>query len=274
MPITQRLGKIDAANLQDSLKPGSGASGNSVDQQSQDTLFALGKVKAKDGDLSTTAALAEIVAEVTTGLHKSVDWANSKLQSIKLLLDPENQINASIALTDISKLESALQSQPSEPTLPGRTVSSTNKSKNSKKADAPPQTVEQMMISGLTTLSKTDQKHNIFAVVLPDQKAPFCFVMSRGAFIKKITTLAISNGVLQGMHIEKPSEVLGFSQIPLNISQQLASLPQNLLSVKVNYLTGQNNLLTQQADLLKAQAALINAQAALAAAKSSASPTP
>lgn len=115
-------------------------------------------------------------------------------------------------------------------------------------------------------------------MILPDKNAPFCFVVSRGAFIKKTTTLTITDGVLQGIHIEKPSEIAGLVKIPLDISQKIADLPKGLLSARVDYVTSENNLLTQQAAVLEGQAKVIKAQQALEALRKSvpgeATPTP
>ncbi len=69
------------------------------------------------------------------------------------------------------------------------------------------------------------------------------------------------------MHIDKPSEILGFSQIPLEVSQKLVDLPKGLLSVKVDHLTSENSLIKQQSDLYNGQAQLLQAKAALEAAQ-------
>ena len=113
-------------------------------------------------------------------------------------------------------------------------------------------------------------KRRIFSVILPDKDAPFCFVVSRGAFIKKTTSLTIANGVLQAIHIEKPSEIAGFVKIPLNLSQQIADLPKGIIGAKVDVVTSENNLVTQQANLLSAQAKLIKAQQDLQTAQQAA----
>jgi hypothetical protein len=111
------------------------------------------------------------------------------------------------------------------------------------------------------------RKTRIFSVVLPDKHAPFHYVLSRGAFIKKTTSLTITDGILQGIHIEKPSEIAGFVKIPLDISQKIADLPKGLLTARVEYVTAENNLISQQASLLAAQAKLIKAQQDLKAAE-------
>jgi hypothetical protein len=101
-----------------------------------------------------------------------------------------------------------------------------------------------------------------FVVSLPDPTRPFAFNISRGAFVmNKQTNLTIANGMLMNVSINKPSEIEGLTEIPLNIAQALAGIPSGILTLRTQNLTAQNGIVTQQTNLVNGQTALKNAQA-------------
>jgi hypothetical protein len=100
-------------------------------------------------------------------------------------------------------------------------------------------------------------------VVVPDATRPFPYPVSRGAFVKKVTNLTITSGVLTGVHIDKPSELVGATKIPLDISKQIADIPKGILSVQVSQTQQEANLVQQQTAVVQQQAALAKAKAQL-----------
>jgi hypothetical protein len=103
-------------------------------------------------------------------------------------------------------------------------------------------------------------KDHVITVVLPDKSAPFVFNVSRGAFIKKITSLDINNGMLQGFHIEKPSEAQGLTQSLVAVTGTLASLPSNVLGAKLTLITSKGSVIEQQTKVLNDEVANLQAQ--------------
>jgi hypothetical protein len=112
-----------------------------------------------------------------------------------------------------------------------------------------------------------------FSLNLPDPDQPFCLPVSRGAFIKKTTNLTITQGVLTTFHVDKPSELAGFTGVLLGIAQRIADIPKGILAVQVNQAQQKTNLTQDQASLVEAQAQLVKAKADLKKAQEQAART-
>lgn len=104
------------------------------------------------------------------------------------------------------------------------------------------------------------------------------FSFSRAAFVKKGIALAFADGELLGTHIQKPSEVKAFVDIPKNITEDVANAFPTLIKIsdtrasrdisrqmqdqilETERLKAQAALLTQQHALLDAQLKVLNAR--------------
>lgn len=93
-------------------------------------------------------------------------------------------------------------------------------------------------------------------VLLPNQAQVMSLPVTRAAFVKKVTTLGFDHGILTEVHIAKPSEVLGFLEIPLGIAKAIVDIPAELIKLRID--TTKSNT-----DLLEAQKAEIEARRAL-----------
>ncbi|EDY16932.1 hypothetical protein CfE428DRAFT_5561 [Chthoniobacter flavus Ellin428] len=108
---------------------------------------------------------------------------------------------------------------------------------------------------------------------VPDPAKPFSFNIPRSAFVTRTTTLTIENGMLLGFSHNKPSEVEGFTTIPLTLSEKLAGLPKALWDSKNTSIQGNDTAVKSQTQLVNDQQALTQA-IQNAAGKAKATPKP
>ena len=97
-------------------------------------------------------------------------------------------------------------------------------------------------------------------LLLPDGAPKICMPIERSAFVKKVTNLTFDKGVLTEVHIEKPSEVLGFMDIPVSIAKAIASIPAELVQIKINYSNKEKDLTNARRAELEAKKALLDYQ--------------
>lgn len=94
-------------------------------------------------------------------------------------------------------------------------------------------------------------------VYLPNEAPMFTIDIKRRAFVENKHSLTFTNGMLTEIAWTKPSEALGFVNIPLDIAKAIVAIPGELLSVKVNSATSETNLLNAQRNLLEAKDQLL-----------------
>ena len=105
------------------------------------------------------------------------------------------------------------------------------------------------------------------SVILPSDDEMFAFRQNRGFLITKQDKLVVQNGMLFGVTIDKPSEVLAASSIPLTITQEIVSSLEGIVSIKVSQAQSDTTLLQQQVAQTQAQIDLLEKQRALEAAR-------
>lgn len=90
---------------------------------------------------------------------------------------------------------------------------------------------------------------------------------NRGVFVKKRVDFAVTDGVLTGIEVDKPSELLAIVSLPVDILKAIAAIPGEILTVKIKQLSDEKGLTAAQVELLKAQIDLIKQRQALADAQ-------
>jgi hypothetical protein len=84
-----------------------------------------------------------------------------------------------------------------------------------------------------TAAAPTISRSATFIKAVPNPDRVFSFNISRSAFVQnKKIDLTITNGLLTKVTLNKPSEVEGFSEIPLDLSKKLLELPKDLLTIR------------------------------------------
>ncbi|TXH34051.1 MAG: hypothetical protein E6Q98_19960 [Rhodospirillaceae bacterium] len=91
--------------------------------------------------------------------------------------------------------------------------------------------------------------------------------MSRSVLVEKKVNLAVADGVLQSIIVDKPSTVLAAASIPIDIAKAFASIPSAALQFKIENINAEKGVTEAQAAKLKAEIELIKAKEDLEAAK-------
>ena len=86
---------------------------------------------------------------------------------------------------------------------------------------------------------------------------------NRTAFVKKRVDLIVSDGVLTGIDVDKPSELLAGISIPVEVLKTIASIPGEILSLKVKGMEAEKSLTTGEAEIIKQQVEIIKQRQAL-----------
>jgi hypothetical protein len=90
--------------------------------------------------------------------------------------------------------------------------------------------------------------------------APQFLPIDRSAFVKRDTTITLAEGFPTKITTLKPSEVVGFMSIPLDIITAIVAAPGQLLTVKVEQARGEQGLLREQQAVVQEQNALLQNQ--------------
>jgi len=109
-------------------------------------------------------------------------------------------------------------------------------------------------------------------VMVADPLKTFVVDNSRTAFVSKTVKMTVSDGVLTGIDVDKPSELLAAITIPVEVLKVIASIPGELLTIKVNQISNEKNLSSAQVEMLKLQIDLIKQKQALLDAQAGTTP--
>lgn len=94
---------------------------------------------------------------------------------------------------------------------------------------------------------------NTRVVELPNRAALIALDIRRAFFVKKVHEIEFDeSGFLTKLRVEKPSELLAVSQLPLSVIDAIAAG----LTLRVDFLNTQKNLAQKEAELIKAQASV------------------
>jgi len=72
--------------------------------------------------------------------------------------------------------------------------------------------------------------------------------------------LSFTNGVLTKIDLTRPSEILAFAKIPVELVKAIAGLPMDLINFKVENVTANTNYLQAEINAIKAQQTLLGLQ--------------
>jgi hypothetical protein len=110
--------------------------------------------------------------------------------------------------------------------------------------------------------STVDHHTERVTVMANNKQRVFAYNVARSAFVSnKKQDLTIVDGSLRGVHLVKPSEAVGFTEIPLTLSNKLLALPKDILTLRQDITTKQGEILTQKSNAFNTQTSLDNAVA-------------
>jgi hypothetical protein len=113
------------------------------------------------------------------------------------------------------------------------------------------------------SLRNVTVSQNDATLMIADPANTFVADTSRALLVPKKVDLAVTDGVLTGIEVDKKSELLAVVSLPVSILKTIASIPGEILTVKVTQLGNEQKLTQAQVDLLKAQIDLIKQNKAL-----------
>ncbi len=108
-------------------------------------------------------------------------------------------------------------------------------------------------------------------LMVADPLKTFVVDNSRTAFVVKKVNLTVSDGVLLGIDVDKPSELLAAISLPVEVLKVIASIPAEMLSIKVKQVSDEKSLSAAQVEMLKLQIDMIKQRQALIDAQNGAS---
>lgn len=90
-------------------------------------------------------------------------------------------------------------------------------------------------------------------VFLPNESPLFVLDIKRKPFVENSIDITFDNGILTMVKWNKPSEALGFVNIPIDIAKSIMAIPSELLTVKVKNLANEKAFIDAQTQYIKAQ---------------------
>ena len=109
----------------------------------------------------------------------------------------------------------------------------------------------------LTIENTINKSFTTETIYLPNRAPILVFDITRASFVKKVTNLTFTDGVLTEFEINKPSQFLAGIEIPLNLVKALVALPAEIIQLKFNISSENEKLLKQQKAEIEAKQALI-----------------
>lgn len=103
--------------------------------------------------------------------------------------------------------------------------------------------------------------------VVPDSSSTLVLPVTAAALVKSKVEHTFKDGMPVELSIDKPSELVAFSSLPLDLAKAVISVPASLIKVRVDYDSQATALAEGRLKLLNAQIALKKAQDAMDAAE-------
>ena len=100
-------------------------------------------------------------------------------------------------------------------------------------------------------------------ILLPNEAICLYVPVNRASFVDSYTSLAFERGMLTEVKTDKPSELVGFFKIPVDVASAILAIPAELLTVRINRVNQQKDAATAIQANANAQKAAIESQIAL-----------
>jgi hypothetical protein len=100
-------------------------------------------------------------------------------------------------------------------------------------------------------------------IMVPNDGPVYSVDVSRAAFVSKTTNLTIVDGMLAKIDLDKPSSLVSFVRIPLDILEAIIAVPSDLLTLRLKKIQDEGALTKAQGDLLLNEIARLKNEKAL-----------
>ena len=217
-------------------------------ETSQNGLLKFVSGKSKDQRGAIVAKAAELAVEIARAAV--LDEPDVKKTLLKALIDPTDPnrlktVNDRLEALTNSKLNIALKK-----------IAGTDKISGAKCESCDLGLKFRPLLPYLATVTNDGKLISSGVVLLPNEAPVLSLEVARASFVEKDTKITFIDGVLTKYEVNKPSQALGFIQIPIDIAKVIASIPSAMLQFKIDQTTKQTNLDVAQREALEAQAAL------------------
>lgn len=101
-------------------------------------------------------------------------------------------------------------------------------------------------------------------LMLPNRSPVVCYPIERTAFVRRTLSMSFDNGLLTSMTTDKPSEILGFLSIPIDVAKAIVSIPGELLQLRITRIDQRKALSSSEAAALQSLQDLQKAKASSA----------
>lgn len=208
--------------------------------------FVSGKSKDQRGAIVTKAA--ELAVEIAKAVV--ADELDVKKTLLKVLIDPTDQkqkgeVNGRLGALTNSELK-----------IDFKGIAGTDTILKAKCTSCDVGLKFRPLLPYLATVKQDDKLISSGVVLLPNEAPVLSLEVARASFVEKDTKITFIDGVLTKYEMTKPSQALGFMQIPIDIVKAITSIPSAMLQFKIDQTTKQTNLDVAQRQALEAQAAL------------------
>lgn len=97
-------------------------------------------------------------------------------------------------------------------------------------------------------------------VLLPNEAICLYVPVDRRRFVTSQTAMTFDQGMLRSVTTDKPSELLGFVKIPVDVASQLLAVPSELLTIRIQQKTQEAELANAETRRLSGKTDLMNAE--------------
>lgn len=104
-------------------------------------------------------------------------------------------------------------------------------------------------------------------ILIPNGSPILAVEINRYAFVEAKTEIVFDDGMLTKISLDKPSEAVGFMEIPIDVAKSIVSIPSALFDFKIKSMNDDQRLNTAQMNLIESQMRLLEKQQDLLDAK-------
>jgi hypothetical protein len=97
-------------------------------------------------------------------------------------------------------------------------------------------------------------------VLLPNEAVCLYVPVSRAAFVSTYTKVTFERGMLQEVVTDKPSQLVGFVKIPIDVASAILAIPAQLLTVRIQQSTLTKDLAAERLAALESQRKSVDEQ--------------
>lgn len=210
--------------------------------------------KSKDQRGALIGKIAELAVEI--GKAVALDEEEVKRVLLKVSIDPTASAD-STGKTEVEKVSARVSELTNGELAVGFTPLEASKSIIDKKCSECTSGIRfRPLLPYGVTVTRNGKAISSGIVLLPNQAPIFSMTLARASFVEKETKITFLDGILTKYEITKPSQALGFIQIPIDIAKAIVSIPSSILQFKIDQTTQQKNFDVAKREAIEAQAAL------------------